>query len=64
VIRGDQLIRLDSGGYWLVPADGDIFTFGDADFYGSTGNLTLHQPIVGIAATPDRHAQRRIPAYS
>ncbi|HEY7916735.1 MAG TPA: hypothetical protein VIC86_07090, partial [Acidimicrobiales bacterium] len=23
-------------GYWLVAADGGIFTFGDAQFYGST----------------------------
>jgi hypothetical protein len=22
-------------GYWLVAADGGIFTFGDASFYGS-----------------------------
>ena len=40
-------------GYWLVAADGGIFTFGDAPFYGSTGGLRLNQPIVGMAATPD-----------
>ena len=39
-------------GYWLVAADGGIFTFGDARFYGSTGGLRLNQPIVGMAATP------------
>ena len=27
----------DGGGYWLVAADGGIFTYGDAGFYGSTG---------------------------
>ena len=27
--------------------------FGDAGFYGSTGNLHLNQPIVGMSATPD-----------
>ena len=43
----------DGGGYWLVAADGGVFTFGDAGFYGSTGNLHLNQPIVGMAATPD-----------
>ena len=43
----------DGGGYWLVAADGGIFAFGDAGFYGSTGNLTLNKPIVGMAATPD-----------
>ena len=43
----------DGQGYWLVASDGGIFSFGDADFYGSTGNLQLNQPIVGMAATPD-----------
>jgi hypothetical protein len=43
----------DGGGYWLVAADGGVFTFGDATFEGSLGNLTLNAPIVGIAATPD-----------
>jgi hypothetical protein len=38
-------------GYWLVAADGGIFAFGDATFKGSTGNIKLAQPIVGIAAT-------------
>nr|MDP9334559.1 hypothetical protein [Actinomycetota bacterium] len=35
-----------------VAADGVIFAFGDAKFYGSTGAITLNQPIVGMAATP------------
>lgn len=39
-------------GYWFVAADGGIFAFGDAKFYGSTGNVRLNQPIVGMAATP------------
>ena len=43
----------DGGGYWLVASDGGIFSFGDARFYGSTGNLVLNKPIVGMAATPD-----------
>ena len=30
-----------------------IFTYGDARFFGSTGNLHLNQPIVGMAAAPD-----------
>ena len=38
-------------GYWLVAADGGIFSFGDARFYGSTGNIRLNQPIVGMAPT-------------
>ncbi len=40
-------------GYWLVAADGGIFSYGDATFYGSTGGMHLNQPIVGMAATPD-----------
>ena len=43
----------DGGGYWLVASDGGIFCYGDATFYGSTGNIHLNQPIVGMAATPD-----------
>jgi hypothetical protein len=36
-------------GYWLASSDGGVFTFGDARFHGSAGNLPLHQPIVGMA---------------
>jgi hypothetical protein len=43
----------DGQGYWLVASDGGIFTYGDAAFYGSTGDIHLNQPIVGMAATPD-----------
>ena len=43
----------DGKGYWLVATDGGIFSFGDAQFYGSTGNLKLNKPIVGITGTPD-----------
>jgi ribosomal protein L24E len=39
-------------GYWFVAADGGIFAFGDAKFYGSTGNVKLNKPIVGMAASP------------
>src|SRR4051812_6554402 len=35
-------------GYWLLAADGGIFSYGDAHFYGSTGAMYLNQPIVGI----------------
>jgi len=41
-------------GYWLVGSDGGIFTFGSAQFYGSTGNLHLNRPVVGITPTADR----------
>jgi hypothetical protein len=39
----------DGKGYWLVASDGGIFSYGDASFYGSTGNITLNKPIVGMA---------------
>ena len=34
-------------------SDGGVFSFGDANFYGSTGSLRLNKPIVGIAPTPN-----------
>jgi hypothetical protein len=40
-------------GYWQVASDGGVFTFGSAQFYGSTGSLHLNKPVVGMAATPD-----------
>ncbi|EQD33457.1 hypothetical protein B1A_19028, partial [mine drainage metagenome] len=36
-----------------VASDGGIFSFGDAQYYGSTGAMTLNKPIVGMASTPD-----------
>jgi subtilisin family serine protease len=41
----------DSLGYWMVATDGGIFAFGDAGFFGSTGDLVLNSPIVGMART-------------
>ena len=43
----------DGGGYWLVGADGGVFSYGDARFFGSAGALHLAAPVVGMAATPD-----------
>jgi hypothetical protein len=37
-----------SGGYWLVAADGGVFTYGDAPFAGSEGATHLNTPMVGI----------------
>ncbi len=39
-------------GYWMVASDGGIFSFGDARFYGSMGNIRLNQPITGMTTTP------------
>ncbi len=37
-------------GYWLVGGDGGVFSFGTAQFYGSTGGRSLTKPVVGIAS--------------
>jgi hypothetical protein len=39
-------------GYRFVASDGGVFNYGDADFYGSTGNVKLNEPIVGTAYNP------------
>ncbi len=39
-------------GLWMVAQDGGIFSYGDAGFFGSTGNIKLNQPVVGMAGTP------------
>ena len=39
-------------GYYLAARDGGMFTFGDAQFYGSTGDIRLNRPVVGMRSTP------------
>ena len=39
-------------GYWLVAADGGVFTYGDAGFFGSAVGLPLAAPIMAIDSTP------------
>ncbi|MCU1458112.1 MAG: Serine/threonine-protein kinase PknD [Actinomycetia bacterium] len=39
-------------GYWLLGADGGIFSFG-TNFYGSTGAMKLDKPVVGMTSTAD-----------
>jgi hypothetical protein len=47
------IVSTPSGhGYWQAAADGGVFAFGDAHFYGSMGGQHLNSPIVGMAATP------------
>jgi len=43
--------NIEPEGYWLVGFDGGVFTFGNANFYGSTGSLVLQRPVVGIVTT-------------
>ena len=40
----------DGNGYWLVAADGGIFSFGTAPFSGSLGSVKLNKPVVAMAA--------------
>src|SRR6202034_1526987 len=43
----------DGAGYWLVAADGGVFTFGDAPFEGSgAGATTAGAAAVGLAGRP------------
>jgi hypothetical protein len=44
----------DGAGYWLVAADGGVFTFGDATYHGSMGGTRLNAPIVGMARAQAR----------
>ncbi len=39
-------------GYWFVASDGGIFAYGGSKFQGSTGDIRLNQPVVGMARTP------------
>ena len=38
--------------YWLVAADGGVFSYGNAAAFGALGNRRLNAPIVGGAAAP------------
>ena len=38
-------------GYWLFASDGGIFSFGDAQFYGSLGATKLTSPVVSMQRT-------------
>ncbi len=40
-------------GYWLTTNNGGILTFGAATALGSTADMTLNKPIVGMVSTPD-----------
>jgi SpoIID/LytB domain protein len=41
------------GGYWINATDGGVFSFGNAQFHGSTGGMRLNAPVVGMASTHD-----------
>ena len=46
-----RMAESPAGGYWLAASDGGVFTFGNAQFYGSMGGQHLNAPMVGIVPT-------------
>ncbi|HET9770358.1 MAG TPA: hypothetical protein VFS16_05675 [Acidimicrobiia bacterium] len=53
--HAQTVAKADSGdGYWLVASDGGVFTYGDAGFFGSAGDLDLREPITDIVPTPTK----------
>ncbi len=50
-----QVVPLPATGYTLAAADGGVFTYGTAGFYGSMGGKPLNKPIVGMASTTTGH---------
>ncbi|MGH9061540.1 MAG: hypothetical protein ACRDZY_18805, partial [Acidimicrobiales bacterium] len=49
-------------GYWEVAADGGVFSFGDAHYYGSMGGKPLVAKVVGLVPTPDGHGYWEVAA--
>jgi hypothetical protein len=43
----------DGAGYWMVGADGGVFGYGNAGFFGSMGGQHLNAPIIAFDTTPD-----------
>ncbi|MBW3614190.1 MAG: hypothetical protein KY439_02645 [Actinobacteria bacterium] len=41
-------------GYWLAASDGGMFSYGDAGFFGSTGDIRLNKPVTAMAPTASR----------
>jgi hypothetical protein len=40
-------------GYWMASAEGGVFAYGNAPFFGSAVPFKPNKPIVGLAATPE-----------
>jgi hypothetical protein len=51
--RAISVVRTPTArGGWVASANGGVFAFGDAGYFGSMGSTHLNRPIVGMAATP------------
>jgi len=55
VLPAPVVVPATQRSYWTVAADGGVFAYGSAQFYGSMGGRSLASPVVGIAATGDGH---------
>ncbi len=44
-------VNATGSGYWLLGADGGVFSF-NVPFYGSTGGMKLNAPVFALAARP------------
>ena len=50
----DVVATPSGAGYWQVASDGGVFSYGDAQFYGSLPGLGIHvSNVTGMVRTPD-----------
>ena len=49
----DAIPTATGGGYYMVGSDGGIFSFGDAEFFGSMGDQRLNAPVQSLVPDPD-----------
>jgi hypothetical protein len=52
-LTGCQRPPAASNGYLTVASDGGVFSFGGQQYCGSTGNIALNKPVVGMAMVSD-----------
>ena len=55
-----EVATASGNGYWLVAADGGVFSFGDAGFYGSLAGRPLDSPIVDIVPSSTGRGYRLV----
>jgi hypothetical protein len=50
ITKGDGDLAAKASGYQMVASDGGVFSFGNREFRGSTGAISLNSPIVAAAS--------------